>query len=197
MAEAIQRDRADGAEVLPSQGVRVHLAGRFERLGLAQLRMAGVGVEPGVVDPFHIGHAVGELLGTRTDQHHVRRVLHHRPRQHDGVADGHHARHRPCTTCMTLHQRGVQLVPAMGVVHRALACIEAGQFLQRHHGGLRGIQGRTPGGQHGLASIQRLLELGVGGPLVRGAKRAALDHAGAGMDHQRMEGNSNVHGRDR
>jgi hypothetical protein len=74
----------------------------------------------------------------------------------------------PARRVCAVHERGIELVPALGVVHRTLAGVEQRRFFHHHDRGDHGIHGAAALLQDGVAGVERAVEvLAVGGFLFR------------------------------
>jgi hypothetical protein len=85
----------------------------------------------------HLGR---KAVGARANQHHIRRLLHHRARQADGVARAGDAGHRSCLQGCAIHDRRVQLVLALGGEDRAAPCVEEWIVFENPNRGFDGVE---------------------------------------------------------
>ena len=76
-------------------------------------------------------------------------------------------------------------MPAFGIEHRALAGVEMRRFLQHQDGRLDRVDRLAAAREHGLAGIERAIEIGADRALLFGRKSVAVDHAGAAVDDER------------
>ncbi len=83
---------------------------------------------------------------------------------------------------VALHQRGVEFVAAVGVEHRAEACVEARRILEHDDRGDDRIERAAAARQHRVAGIERAVEVGADRRFVLGAQGVAFDDTGAAMD---------------
>ena len=114
VALAVECDRADRA-VLVGPVVTLALALGDEPLGVLE-------VEPGVD---------GEALGALADEERVRRLLHDRAGQADGMADAGHARAGAGLADHAVHDRGVHLDAPVGGQHGSTPGVEQRALLER------------------------------------------------------------------
>ena len=117
-------------------------------------------------------------------QHHVRRSLHHEPRQLDRVFDV--AQNSDCSGFkrLTVHDRGVQLICARAREHGALAGVEMWVVFERAHGRLRRIEARAVSIQNVVAGPQRLFQTGAIFSLLIRSHFVALDRPSAAVNDQ-------------
>src|SRR3546814_2763429 len=75
-------------------------------------------------------------------------------------------------------------MPAVGIEYRAVPGIEARRILQRPRRGLDRVERAAAAGEHGVAGVERHVEVGMDRAFVVGAELVALDDAGAAVDDQ-------------
>ena len=175
-------DRAEEADVLIGGGGDA--LGLLRLLRFLELLPAPLGVE---VAAGHERHALfeRELLRAFAREQHVRRALHDHARKLDRVLDVPHARDGAGFLRRAVHDGGVELVDAGVVEHRALAGVEERRVLQDLHRRDHGVEARAAFLEHGIAGVERALEVGAVGALVFGGHRGAADHAGAAVNGDR------------
>ncbi len=189
MAVAVQRQRADGAEMLGGLQIQLGLRLAVAGLGLErflQLLPALVGAEIGRV---YQGDALlaRERFSAVADQHHVLGAVHHAACQQDRVLDRVHAGNRTGLAAGAIHDGRVQFVPAVMGKHRTAASVELRRILQHGDGGghcihctAATLQHRVPGTQCALHRLARLRLLVL--------RKAGFLHARATMDDQHRRG---------
>ena len=100
------------------------------------------------------GHLLlmSELKGTHTTDEHMAAVIHHPPRQADGVLHVLHTGHGTRAQIAAVHQTGIHLVLAIGIEHRTATSVEERRILQGTHGGLHRVQRGTALLQYGMTA---------------------------------------------
>ena len=122
-------------------------------------------------------------VGPRANQHHVRRLLHHRPRQADGMPCARHPGHRPGLQIRAVHDGRVQLVFALGRENRAPASVEERIVFENLNRSLDRIQRRAAPLQHLGSGSLGLGQRGAISRVARGAQRAPRNHSSASVHH--------------
>jgi hypothetical protein len=93
---------------------------------------------------------------SRAHHHHVRRALHHRPRQPNRMPGEMHRGHGPGGQRASIHQCSVHLVGAVGRKGRAASCVEQRIVFQHLNGCLHGIERPAVVLQHIRSRSQRI-----------------------------------------
>ena len=125
-----------------------------------------------------------EGVGAVARQHHVRGLLHHGAREAHRIPRARDAGDRAGAARAAVHDRGVELVAALGAEHRALAGIEQRIVLEHTHRGFHRIEAGPAGLEHARAGGQRRIEAGAVGGFLFGCEVLALHDAGAAMHGQ-------------
>lgn len=184
MSAAVQRHRADRAEVTATQIVVAVPGLLLALLRLAQLGAPGLGGEPAIRHPLDARLRIGELLRAVADQEHMGRILQHAPGKPHRMAHRHQARDRPGTAVPPVHDGGIELMPAFRGEYGTTPCVEVRRIFEHGHRRFHRVQGAATGRQDGVAHVERACEIGMDRGLDLGYQTALFDHPGASMDGQ-------------
>jgi len=123
-----------------------------------------------------------KVLGSIGHQQHVRALLHHQPRELDGILHVPHGRHRTGTGAGAAHDGRIELGIAVLVEHRTAPGIELRIILHRAHRGGHRIEARAATLEHGVTGIERRGEPVAIGSFACRRHLGTLDDAGAAVD---------------